>query len=70
MKCKFCKQGTIFNAMINKTHDHIRICDECDSVWYAERENIKITNFDRYMASKQLNLLWSEITLIDSDEQR
>lgn len=61
--------GNCFNAMINKTHDHIRICDECDSVWYEESGSIKITNFDRYMTDKQLDPLWSEITLVESDEQ-
>lgn len=66
MICKFCQQGTVVKAMINKTSDVIKICDECDSVWYEECGVVKVTNFDNYMASKGLPPLWSEITISDN----
>lgn len=69
MICEFCKQGTVFYAVINKTKNHIKICDECDSVWYEENGAVKVTNFDCYMASKQLPPLWSEITVLNESEQ-
>ena len=65
MVCEFCKQGAVLKAIINKTHDLIEICDECDSVWYDEGGIVKITNFSDLMRSKQLQPLWSEITIID-----
>lgn len=69
MTCEFCRQGTVYIAIINKTQDYIKICDECDSVWYEENGIAKVTNFDCYMTSQQLPPLWSEITIIKGAEQ-
>ena len=66
---EFCKQGTVFYVVINKAKNYINIYNECDSVWYEENEAVKVTNFDCYMASKQLPSLWSKIAVLNESKQ-
>lgn len=63
--CEFCKQGTILKAIVNKTNNVIEICDECDTVWYEDSNDVKVTNFDQYMSNINLPPLWDEITILN-----
>ena len=65
MVCEFCQQGIVYKVEVNITQEIIEICDECDTVWFQERECIKITNFNQYMSNKELASRWSEITILE-----
>lgn len=61
--CPRCEQGIILKKVIKKINQQIYICDECDAVWFHEREvGIEpFVDFGTYMLEISLQPLWSEL---------
>lgn len=41
IECPYCDgQGEVLNAVIKKTGEKIKICDECDTIWVEDEFDI------------------------------
>lgn len=65
MICPHCIQGEIILAVIKKTNEIIKICDECDTLW-EEYETISEetgTAMWIFMPERDCQPLWNELDL-------
>ncbi|MBR6717406.1 MAG: hypothetical protein IKI77_03565 [Oscillospiraceae bacterium] len=53
---------------MNQTQDIIRICPECNCIIYKKEGRIKTTNLATFMEKRGLPDLWSELTLLETEE--
>ncbi len=67
MVCPRCDgQGRVVDVRILATHEHVRLCDECDAMW-PDGTDLSITNFvdfTTYVKPLGLQGLWSEIEVV------
>ena len=66
--CPFCHTDYMDLANVNQTQEIIRICPECDGIIYKKDGHIKTTNLATFMEKRGLPDLWSELTLLETEE--
>ena len=66
--CPGCYVDYMKLAIVNQTQDIIRICPECNCIIYKKDGCIKTTNLATFMEKRGLPDLWSELTLLETEE--
>ena len=66
--CPGCYVDYMLLAIVNQTQEIIRICPECDCIIYQKDGHIKTTNLAIFMEKRGLPDLWSELTLLETEE--
>lgn len=66
MCCPYCNQGRIMKVFVKKTMEIIHICEECDTVWTANKivSALSGISFDLYAKERELSPLWSELEIL------
>jgi hypothetical protein len=64
--CPACDQGWILHAVVKKDGTSIRLCEECETLWFSTSQigTEECKNFSIYMESIDLNGLWEEIEIL------
>jgi hypothetical protein len=64
--CPACDQGWVVHGIIKKDNTSIRLCEECESMWFSSSKigTTDCFNFVDYMRSKGLSGVWEEIEVL------
>ena len=66
--CPGCYADYLQLAIVNQTQEIIRICNECNCIVYQKDGCTKTTNLTTFTEERGLPDLWSELTILETDE--
>ncbi|MBR3448188.1 MAG: hypothetical protein IKH27_10325 [Oscillospiraceae bacterium] len=66
--CPGCYADYLQLAIVNQTQEIIRICNECNCIVYQKDGCKKTTNLTTFTEERGLPDLWSELTILETDE--
>lgn len=66
--CPGCNADYLQLAIVNQTQEIIRICNECNCIVYQKDGCTKTTNLTSFTEERGLPDLWSELTILETEE--